>query len=67
MESACLALAANHNYEIASDAVQIAIVLASASIISGLAELVWITGTLGVTGVAFSLIAFFWPTAVHLF
>ena len=61
------ALAAYHNYEIASGAVQIAIVLASASIITGLAVLVWIAGALGVVGVAFSVIAFFWPTAVHLF
>ncbi len=61
------ALAAYHNYEIASGAVQIAIVLASASIITGLAVLVWIAGALGVVGVVFSLIAFFWPTAVHLF
>ncbi len=60
------ALAAYHNYEIASGAVQIAIVLASASIITGLAVLVWIAGVLGVVGVAFSLIGFFWPTAVHL-
>lgn len=61
------ALAAYHNYEIASGAVQIAIVLASASIITNLAVLVWISGALGVVGVAFSLIAFFWPTSVHLF
>ena len=61
------ALAAYHNYEIASGAVQIAIVLASASIITGLVALVWIAGALGAVGVAFSLIAFFWPTAVHLF
>ncbi len=61
------ALAAYHNYEIASGAGQIAIVLASASIITGLAVLVWIAGALGTVGVAFSLIAFFWPTAVHLF
>ncbi|TAK67930.1 MAG: DUF4337 domain-containing protein [Betaproteobacteria bacterium] len=60
------ALAAYHNYEIASGAVQIAIVLASASIITGLAVLVWIAAALGVLGVAFSLIGFFWPTAVHL-
>mgnify|MGYP001577453999 CR=1 FL=1 len=61
------ALAAYHNYEIASGAVQIAIVLASAAIITGLAVLVWVAGALGVVGVAFSLIGFFWPTAVHLF
>ncbi|MBI5910167.1 MAG: DUF4337 domain-containing protein [Betaproteobacteria bacterium] len=61
------ALAAYHNYELASGAVQIAIVLASASIITGLAVLVWIAAALGAVGVAFSLIGFFWPTAVHLF
>jgi len=61
------ALAAYHNYELASGAVQIAIVLASASIITGLAVLVWTAAALGSVGVAFSLIGFFWPTAVHLF
>ena len=60
-------LAAYHNYEIASGAVQIAIVLASAAIITGLTVLVWAAGALGVVGVVFSLIGFFWPTAVHLF
>ena len=60
------ALAAYHNYEIASGAVQIAIVLASASIITGVAALVWVAGALGIVGIAFSLIGFIWPTAVHL-
>jgi len=60
------ALAAYHNYEIASGAVQIAIVLASASIITGVAALVWVAGALGIVGIAFSLIGFLWPTAVHL-
>jgi len=59
-------LAAYHNYELASGAVQIAIVLASASIITGLAVLVLVAAALGVMGVVFSLIGFFWPTAVHL-
>jgi len=60
-------MAAYHHYEVASAAVQIAIVLASASIIASVAALVWIAGALGVVGVAFCLIGFFWPTAVHLF
>ena len=60
-------LAAYHNYEVASGAVQIAIVLASAAIITGTAVLTWIAGGLGVLGIGFCLIAFFWPTAVHLF
>src|SRR5712692_5350644 len=50
------AMAAYHNYE-----------LASAQIITGVAALLWIAYALGAIGVAFSLIGFFWPTAVHLF
>jgi hypothetical protein len=61
------AMAAYHNYEIASAAVQIAIVLASAEIITGVLALLWIAYGLGAVGIAFSLIGFFWPTAVHLF
>lgn len=61
------AMSAYHNYEVASAAVQIAIVLASAQIITGVAALLWISYALGAVGVAFSLIGFFWPTAVHLF
>jgi hypothetical protein len=60
-------LASYHHYETASAAVQIAIVLASASIITNMVALVWIACGLGVVGIAFSLIGFFWPTAVHLF
>jgi hypothetical protein len=60
-------LAAYHHYELASAAVQIAIVLASASIITAMAPLVWAAGALGVIGVIFSVIGFFFPTAVHLF
>ena len=60
-------LAAYHHYETASGAVQIAIVLASAAIITGLNVFVWVAGALGAAGVAFTLIGFFWPTAVHLF
>ncbi|HXM80829.1 MAG TPA: DUF4337 domain-containing protein [Burkholderiales bacterium] len=60
-------MAAYHHYELASAAVQIAIVLASASIITSMVALVWLAGALGVLGVAFCLIGFFWPTAVHLF
>lgn len=62
-----VAMAAYHNYELASAAVQIAIVLASAAIITGAMALVWIGVGLGVVGVVFCVIAFFFPTAVHLF
>ena len=61
------AMAAYHQYEIASAVVQIAIVLASAEIITGVVALLWLAYGLGAIGVAFSLIGFFWPTAVHLF
>jgi hypothetical protein len=60
-------MAAYHNYEIASAAVQIAIVLASAQIITGVAALLWIAYALGGIGVFFSLVGLFWPTAVHIF
>src|SRR2546421_607012 len=49
-------MAAYHHYELASAAVQIAIVLASASIITSMVALVWIAGALGVIGIAFCVI-----------
>jgi len=60
-------MAAYHHYEVASAAVQIAIVLASASIIAEIAALAWAGALLGVVGVVFCVIGFFFPTAVHLF
>jgi hypothetical protein len=61
------AMAAYHHYELASAALQIAIVLASAQIITGVAALAWISGGLGVVGLAFSFIGYFAPLAIHLF
>ena len=61
------ASAAYHHYELASAAVQIAIVLASAQIITGVAALLWIAYALGAVGIVFSLIGLLWPTAVHIF
>lgn len=61
------ALAAYHQYEVASGALQIAIVLASANVITGAAFLMWGAGGLGLLGVIFTMIGFFAPTAVHLF
>ncbi|HWI35746.1 MAG TPA: DUF4337 domain-containing protein [Burkholderiales bacterium] len=58
-------MAAYHHYEVASAAVQIAIVLASASIIAGVAALVWVAGALGVLAIVFCVIGFFFPTIVH--
>ena len=60
-------LAAYHHYEVASASVQIAIVLASAAIITGMTVLVWVAMGLGVVGLIFSGIGFFAPLSVHLF
>lgn len=62
-----LALAAYHHYELSSAVVQIAIVLASASIITAIPALAWSAGVLGVAGIAFCVIGFWFPAAVHLF
>src|SRR5258706_1607952 len=61
-----VAYAAYHHFEMASAAVQIAIVMASASIVTSIPALVWISGALGVLGVAFCVIGFWFPMAVHL-
>jgi hypothetical protein len=60
------ALARYHNYEFASAAFQIGIVLASATIITGMIALAWIAGSLGVIGLGFMAIGFFAPHALHL-
>jgi len=61
------ALAKYHHYEVASAAFQIAIVLASAAVITSMVALVWLAGGLGVAGIAFIGIALLAPHAVHIF
>ena len=61
-----LALAKYHHYEVASAAFQIGIVLASATIITGMMALAWISGVLGIVGIAFMAIGLFAPHSVHL-
>jgi hypothetical protein len=56
-----------HHYELASAAFQIGIVLASATVITGIVALSWLAIGLGVAGLAFTAIGFFAPQAVHLF
>jgi Domain of unknown function (DUF4337) len=56
-----------HHYEVASAAFQIGIVLASATVITGMIALTWLAIALGVAGLAFTAIGFFAPHAVHLF
>ena len=62
-----LAMARYHHYEVASAAHQIGIVLASASVITGIIALAWLAGALGITGLVFTGIGFWAPHAVHLF
>src|ERR1700730_4729736 len=61
-----LSLARYHHYEIASAAFQIAIVLASASVITAMMLLTWISGGVAVVGLVFLGIGLFAPTLVHL-
>jgi hypothetical protein len=60
-------LAKYHHFEIASAAFQIGIVLASATIITGIVLLSWGAIALAVIGVGFTAIGIFAPHAVHLF
>jgi len=65
-EARDLAMARYHHYEVASAAFQIGIVLASATIITGMIALAWVAGALALTGLAFTAIGLFAPHAVHL-
>ena len=60
------ALAKYHHYEVSSAAFQIAIVLASATVITGAMALAWGSIGLGVVGLVFAGIGLFAPHAVHL-
>jgi hypothetical protein len=61
-----LAGAKYHHYEFASAAFQIAIVLASATIITGILALAWISGALTLVGIAMTLLGLFSPHLLHL-
>jgi hypothetical protein len=58
------ALARYHNYEFASAAFQIGIVLASATIITGMTVLAWLSGALGIAGLAFTAFGLWAPHAL---
>lgn len=60
-------LAAYHHFELASAAFQIAIVLASASVITEIALLAWAAAALGLVGAGFSAVGFLAPAAIHVF
>jgi hypothetical protein len=59
-------LARYHQYEFASAAFQIGIVLASAEVITGIAALGWLSGVLGVFGLGFMALGLWAPHALHL-
>jgi uncharacterized protein YeaO (DUF488 family) len=60
------ATAKYHHFELASAAFQIGIVLASATIITGMVALAWIAGLLTLTGLAFTALGMFAPHLLHL-
>ena len=62
-----LAIERYHHYEVASAAFQIGIVLASATVITGLLALTWAAIGLGGIGVFFLMIGLWAPHAIHLF
>jgi len=59
------ALARYHNYEFASAAFQIGIVLASAQVITGMLVMGWLSGLLGVAGLGFTALGLWAPHAMH--
>ncbi|MGY3584262.1 hypothetical protein ACVIGB_006680 [Bradyrhizobium sp. USDA 4341] len=60
------ATAKYHHFELASAAFQIAIVLASATIITGIAALAWVSGLVTLAGVVMTLLGLFQPHLLHL-
>ena len=60
------ALARYHNFEIASAAFQIGIVLCSAAVITSMVILAWIAGGVAVVGVVFMAFGLLAPHALHL-
>jgi Domain of unknown function (DUF4337) len=61
-----LATAKYHHFELASAAFQIAIVLASATIITGILALAWVSGLLALAGIVFTALGVFSPHLLHL-
>jgi hypothetical protein len=61
-----LATAKYHHFELASAAFQIGIVLASATIITGIAVLAWISGLLTLAGIAITALGISMPHLLHL-
>ena len=64
-ENRDLALARYHNYEYASALFQLGIVLASASVITSMAALGWLSGALGAIGLALTGLGLWAPHTLH--
>ncbi|WP_369719953.1 MULTISPECIES: DUF4337 domain-containing protein [unclassified Bradyrhizobium] len=60
------ATAKYHHFELASAAFQIGIVLASATIITGIIGLAYISGLLTLAGLAMTILGAWWPHLLHL-
>ena len=60
------ATAKYHHYELASAAFQIGIVLASATIITGMIVLAWVSGVLALAGIAITALGLYAPHLLHL-
>lgn len=60
------ATAKYHHFELASAAFQIGIVLASATIITGMIVLAWVSGILAVAGIAITALGLYAPHLLHL-
>ena len=60
------ATAKYHHYELASAAFQIGIVLASATIITGIAVLAWVSGVLALAGIVITALGMYSPHLLHL-
>ena len=60
------ATAKYHHYELASAAFQIGIVLASATIITGIVALAWVSGLLTIAGIVMTALGLYLPHLLHL-
>ncbi len=60
------ATAKYHHFELASAAFQIGIVLASATIITGMLALAWVSGLLTIAGLGMTVLGAWWPHLLHL-
>jgi hypothetical protein len=59
-------LARYHQYEFASAAFQIGIVVASSAVITGIFALAWLAGAAGIVGLGFMALGLLAPHALHL-